>query len=476
MIRVSGSDLTRVLAKCFTANDDRPLESRRGATAISGSVNVLLRQTPSTAPLNGESTNSGTALECDLFLWPDDRSYTRAPLAELHTFGSPPLLEALLAALCSAGARLAERGEFTLRAFIAGRIDLTQAEAVLGVIDARGQDEFNTALTQLAGGLAQPLNQLREDLMQLLAELEAGLDFVDEDIEFISAAEVAARLANAKSLLTDVSIRLQGRETATRRKLVALVGPPNAGKSSLFNALVARISNEGRATDRPAATALVSPESGTTRDYLTATLRLGGINCELVDTAGIEAVSLDASFRQRSFAPNQEIASAAQAAANLQRDQADVRLCCVDALSGLEAFPTHDATSDIVVVTKADLAASSSNSRRKSSHAGKRIVVTSSRTGQGLDKLLELLRETLSSTTGSGHAAVVAATAERCRESVRLATEAIERAKLIVADQVGEELVAAEIHVALNELGNVVGVVYTDDLLDRIFSTFCIGK
>src|SRR3954471_16937592 len=133
-------------------------------------------------------------LECDLFVWPGARSYTREPVAELHTFGSLRILEALVSTICQSGARLAEPGEFTLRAFLAGRLDLTQAEAVLGVIDAQGSSDLSTALVQLAGGLARPLDRLRDELLQLLAELEAGLDFVEEDIEFISPSVLQDRL------------------------------------------------------------------------------------------------------------------------------------------------------------------------------------------------------------------------------------------------------------------------------------------
>ncbi len=134
---------------------------------------------------------------CELYFWPTKRSYTRQPAAELHTVGSPPILHAALRTVCASGARLAEPGEFTLRAFLAGRIDLAQAEAVLGVVDARGQSELDVALSQLAGGLSAPLGQLRNRLLNLRADLEAGLDFVDEDIEFVSRNEVSRQLDEA---------------------------------------------------------------------------------------------------------------------------------------------------------------------------------------------------------------------------------------------------------------------------------------
>ena len=133
------------------------------------------------------------SVPCEAYVWPTTRSYTREPLVELHTIGSPAVLHAMTESLTASGARLAEPGEFTLRAFLAGRLDLTQAEAVLGVIDATNQDELQSALEQLAGGLAQPFKQVRDQLVQLLAELEAGLDFVEDDIRFISNEEILGR-------------------------------------------------------------------------------------------------------------------------------------------------------------------------------------------------------------------------------------------------------------------------------------------
>src|SRR4051812_11117915 len=138
-------------------------------------------------------------LPADLYYWPDARSYTREPLAEIHTLGSPALLASVLGTLSASGARQAQPGEFTLRTFLAGRIDLTQAEAVLGVIDARGRQQLEHALAQLAGGLARPLRALRDKLLDLLADLEAGLDFVEDDIQFVTAEQVRCTLTNAAS-------------------------------------------------------------------------------------------------------------------------------------------------------------------------------------------------------------------------------------------------------------------------------------
>ena len=387
------------------------------------------------------------AVPATVYLWPTARSYTRQPSAELHLPGSPPLLQAALAAVCRAGARLARPGEFTLRAFLAGRLDLTQAEAVLGVIDAQGQAELTTALGQLAGGLARPLHLLREQLLDLLAHLEAGLDFVDEDIDFISAAELEGQLAKAAAAVGELAGRLQTRGEAGRLPRVVLVGLPNAGKSSLLNALTGR------------STAIVSEIAGTTRDFVAQRVMLLGREALLIDTAGLWEASGD------------HLQSAAQEMSREQLRQADLTLLCVDASCPLRAWDEEQIGScgatRLLVATKCDLPASATFARGSA-------IRTSSRTGLGLPALESAILQSLDQVTAES--SVVAATADRCRESLRLAAAALDRATAAAKCSAGEELIAAEVRGALEELGQVVGAVYTEDLLDRVFSRFCIGK
>jgi tRNA modification GTPase len=384
-----------------------------------------------------------------VYLWPTDRSYTRQPLAELHTIGSPPLLEATLEAVRRAGARLARPGEFTLRAFLAGRLDLTQAEAVLGVIDARGPAQLHTALSQLAGGLATPLAALRERLLDLLAHLEAGLDFAEEDIAFISAGQLDEQLAAAAGEVASLAARMTARGEAGQLPRVVLLGEPNAGKSSLFNAL----------TGRPAA--IVSDQAGTTRDFVAKELVLGGGQCLLIDTAGV-----------MTDAPGASLAAAAQGSTGDQAQQADVIVICVDA--SRPATPWEKAriaggspSPQVIVWTKIDVA----NGLPPPPASA---IATSSRSGAGLDEL----RQAIAAAAGAarGEAGIVATTASRCRESLELSAAALGRARELAAASGGEELIAAEVRAALDGLGQVVGAVYTEDVLDRVFSRFCIGK
>lgn len=389
-----------------------------------------------------------TGVPCDLFVWPDDRSYARQPTVELHLPGSPPLVEAAVQAACRGGARPAQPGEFTLRAFLAGRLDLTQAEAVLGVVDAADQRQLDVALRQMAGGVAVPLQQLRSNLLDLLAHLEAGLDFVEEPIEFISRSELLAQLATALAATQKLAEQAEARGDAAVVPRVVLVGEPNVGKSSLFNALAGE------------AKAIVSPTAGTTRDYLTARLDLDGVECDLVDTAGLE---------ERNFA-TQPIAAAAQDFTGEQVQNADVRLLCFDASRSpnpreVAALTRRDSAA-LVVYTKADLVAAT--------HLRGGLAVSVAHRS-GLVELRAAIRTAVvAARRESGD--VVVATAVRCRDSLRRASEALAAAVQLVDQRGGEELIAIEIRQALDELGQVVGAVYTDDILDRIFSRFCIGK
>jgi tRNA modification GTPase len=485
MVRISGRDALTIVARFFRTEDGAPITWPTCAAVVAGNMRLALSEEPLSEAIERQAPGiprDEVILPCDLFVWPNQRSYTREPVVEVHTIGSTPILEALLAAVCRAGARLADPGEFTLRAFLAGRIDLTQAEAVLGIIDAGGRDELDSALAQLAGGLAQPLHTARDALLQLLAELEAGLDFVDEDIEFVSRPEVLARLDAASRLLSEIGTQMVSRQTTSAAYRVALVGPPNAGKSSLFNALIERYGT-GRASDQsfpPAA--LVSPLSGTTRDYLTAVISLGEVRCELVDTAGMEPrerAELSGIAPPHRRGANSDIDQAARARVAEQGDRATVRVLCLDAtcisskgaiVEDLQSFSPYY---DILVFTKADLLTPPIPSIDR----GRALptVLTSSRTGDGLEKLSKALCGVLASAETHVGCAVTS-TADRCRESIRRAGEALKSARDLAQHDRGSELIAAEIRAALDELGKVVGAIYTEDLLDRIFSTFCIGK
>ena len=432
VVRLSGPDVVECLSRCFY--DTRAeLGAIHRATVVDGELLVG-------APLG--------VLPCVLYLWPTPRSYTRQPAAEIHTLGSPPLLEAALRAVCQAGARLAEPGEFTLRAFLAGRLDLTQAEAVLGVIEAHDRQELNVALAQLAGGLTQPLADLRNRLLDLLAQLEAGLDFADEDLELLTREDLDSQLSGAAEHVTRLAEQMTSRGETAAEYRVVLRGWPNVGKSSLLNALVGE------------SAALVSEVPGTTRDYVATTLELAGVPCRLIDTAGVEQT------------PQHGVAATAQSLTAQQVQQADLQLLCLDATRPLNdweraALEQEPDERRILVLTKTD------GVRSTDLHLP--AVETSSLTGRGLLALREVIvRHATASRWRASQ--FVAGTAVRCQESLRLAAECLRQARAAAQAALGEELVAADLRGALEELGKVVGVVCTEDVLDRIFSRFCIGK
>ena len=374
-------------------------------------------------------------------LWPGPRTYTGQPLVEIHTTGCIPVLQSLLADRLSRGARLAEPGEFTLRAFLSGRIDLTQAEAVLGVIDAAGPAQLDAALRQLAGGLASPIAGLRDRLLDTLAHLEAGLDFVDEaDVDPVGRAILARSLDGAADEVAGLADRMSGRDRPEGLPRVVLVGPPNAGKSRLFNALV----GEERV--------IVSPIAGTTRDYLGAKVEIDGMLVELVDTAGREA-------------PEGEIEARAQVLREEVAASGHLLIDCGAFDTGFLPDPGGEQPR-LRVWNKADLGPAPGPGMRS----------TSAATGEGLDELRSAVRAALLHRTNEAEGQIVAATGARCREGLVGAGRALRSAAETLMLGGGDELVAIDVRTAVDELGRVVGAVFNDDVLDRVFGRFCIGK
>jgi tRNA modification GTPase len=290
--------------------------------------------------------------------------------------------------------------------------------------------------------------------LELLAHLEAGFDFADEELAFITPEQLDRQLAEASLAVARLRGQVAARGEATDAVRAVLVGRPNTGKSSLFNAL---------AGDRAA---LVSDHPGTTRDYLTADIELDGVKCRLVDTAGTGS--------EGPAAGGDGLAAldrAAHAVAAAQRQAAHLEVLCLDATRLLDAWERGELACPagerrILVLTKCD--------RPRASDCPAAALETSSVTGQGIAELHAAVRQRVLALAGSG-GDVVVGTALRSGDSLRLADECLDAARQVAATG-QQELAATEIRLALEELGKIVGTVYTDDILERIFSRFCVGK
>jgi len=393
----------------------------------------------------------GAPLPADVLLWPSARSYTGQPMAEFHVIGSPPVLELLLLAVIEAGARPAERGEFTMRAFLNGRIDLLQAEAVVGVIDAADHEQLQAALTQLGGGLTQQLREIRTSMIAILGDLEAGLDFVEEDIEFISSTEMIRRLHEARAILAGLLSDSEERLPSGYRPVVVLAGLPNAGKSTLFNRLA------------KADLAIASTVAGTTRDYLSCQVTIHGLTVDLVDTAGW-AQSGD------------DIMATAQHLRQEQLKSADLVIWCTAAdLSDSEQAANNrllaegglQATPFISLTTCIDRLPAECNLRGTPG--------VSAVSGAGLGELRHSIASTLTK-NNSNRIELLATTSARCRDSIQQAIVSIDSAVDSATGNLGDEITAIGLREALRELRSMLGETWTDDILDHIFSSFCIGK
>ncbi len=387
-------------------------------------------------------TGLSREVPAQICLWPPPRTYTGQPLAEIHTVGCISIIQQVLADCLLWGARLAEPGEFTLRAFLAGRLDLTQAEAVLAVIEANRPAQLQAALEQLAGGLSNPLRKLRGRLLDLVAHIEATLDFVEEpDVDALGRTALASELEHEAAWLAELSKRFRQRDLPERRPKVVLLGPANVGKSRLFNALT----ETGKA--------LVANERGTTRDYLSAHCECGSLTVELVDTAGLEETF-------------NEISLAAQQLRREQVEAADLVLLCRSPEQGLpDGLAPSLRVPTLQVWTQSD--------RAEPHQTG--YFATSAATGAGVEGLKQAIADKVLE-THPGRINVAGLTGARCLESLTEAKAALESASMGIELMMPEDLISLDLRVAIDALGAILGLEVSDEILDRIFSRFCIGK
>jgi len=447
IVRLSGPEAASIAAQLVRLR--QPLEHARARLA-----DVL---DDLAAPDSGGDADSGTLARIDEALvtfFAAPHSYTAEDVTEIAAHGSPVVLELLLRRALYLGARLAEPGEFTQRAFLAGRLDLTQAEAVRDLIEAQTLTQARQAASQMGGALSRRVGPVKQSLVELIALLEAGIDFAEDDVDVTPEAEIARRIGELTPPLSALEASFARGRIVHDGLTLAIVGRPNAGKSSLFNRLIER--------ER----AIVTATPGTTRDTVTERISLDGIPLELVDTAGLRETFEE--VEQLGVARSREaLADAALVLVVLDATQPlnDEEHRLLEAMRGRPA---------LVAVNKSDLAEEGSAAQEVAGvPAGIPALATSALTGEGIAALRERI---LALATGGAASEPGMLTSLRHHQAIETALEALADAAQANAASIPHEMILLDLYRALGALDSLTGQTTSDDILNLIFSTFCIGK
>jgi tRNA modification GTPase len=423
-----------------------------GALACEGfSMDQASRRAGAPAPHSHNPNQNQRIDEVVVTYFAKPHSYTTDDTVEISAHGSPVVLQHVVECALARGARLAEPGEFTMRAFLNGRIDLTQAEAVRDLIESQTLYQAQVAAQQLEGALSHRLHSIKQKLVELIASLEAGIDFAEDDVSVLPAERILEHISTFRTPLEELAASFAYGKLVHEGFTLAIVGRPNVGKSSLFNRLVE--------SER----AIVTATPGTTRDLVMETVALGGIPVKLVDTAGIRS-ALDE-------AESIGIRKSREALAD-----ADLVLVVLDSsrpvgaedLQLLELVAQRPA---ILVENKVDITSSqflvpSSQLRR---------VRASALTGEGIAELRAvILQHVGGESSGRGETGFLTNT--RHQGLVRNALSALEAAVSAVGNRIPHEMVLLDLYGALRPLDEITGATTNDDILNLIFSRFCIGK
>jgi len=383
-------------------------------------------------------------------------TYTREDVVEINCHSGFAVLDRILELAIRSGARLAEPGEFTRRAFLNGRIDLTQAEAVLDVVSSKTRRSLHLASEHLKGGLQTIITEMRSHLLDALAMVEAAIDFPEEDLELLAEADLAARVRNqVKEPITRLLGDYEDGRILREGLSVIIAGKPNVGKSSLLNNLLR--SNR----------ALVTPVPGTTRDVIEESLSLRGIPLRLVDTAGLRQAEdlvekLGMEFTRERLS------------------QADLVLFVLDRSSSLtsedlQIFNDINSKPRVVVLNKIDLDPHPDFATISDRLPAETVVEISALHGDGMEHLKDAVFHTILGRRLDTETSVVAPNL-RHKLCLERALEAVNRALHLLDNHSSAELIALEVQEGLAHLGEIIGLTTTEDLLDQIFSQFCIGK
>ena len=382
------------------------------------------------------------------------KSYTAEDVIEISAHGGAWIVSRILELVLGQGARLAEPGEFTRRAFTNGRLDLTQAEAVADVIDSASDKALSSAIAQLKGGLSHRLNNLHETLLNVQAQLEASIDFTEDGLTFQSREATQNQIREVETDLRKLVDSFRQGRIYREGMRVTLIGKPNVGKSSLLNALL----QEDRA--------IVTAYAGTTRDTLEERARIKDIHIIITDSAGLrdnpEVIEEEGIERTR--------------AALESSDLAIVVFDPSEPIDGNDQLLMNEVGEKprLVVLNKSDLPAVWPQDQIKNFLAGEQPITLSAKTLEGFESLTEALHQKATGGERTGESLVI--TRERHRYHLQQAAEALHNASETLAEGLSEELIAVDITLAMEHLGSILGKTFEEDLLDKIFGQFCIGK
>ena len=424
------------------------------ARSIAGSMLRLRQELSAGRALFGELIEPATDERIDevvVTFFAKPHSYTTNDVVEISAHGSPVVLRHIVELAAARGARLAEPGEFTMRAFLNGRIDLTQAEAVRDLIESQTLYQARVAAQQLEGALSRRLQPVKRKLVELVATMEAGIDFAEDDVAVLPSAEIVSRIEEVRRPLEQLRASFAYGKMVHEGLTLAIVGRPNVGKSSLFNRLVER--------ER----AIVTATPGTTRDLVTETVSLGGVPIKLVDTAGIrhsadEAESIGIRKSYEALNEADLVLVVLDSTQEISSEDRELLASCADGRG-------------LAVANKTDLAPQASVTVGSA-----RVFKTSAITGEGIDALRAAILDQVSGgaaqserepgfLTNIRHQRLV----EESLSSLAAATHAAER-------KIPHEMIMLDLYSALRPLDAITGETTTDDILNLIFSSFCIGK
>jgi tRNA modification GTPase len=439
VVRMSGPDSFRILGRIFAPA--RPSVEMPRRRAMLGRV---------LNPSTGETLD-----EALVTTFRSPHSYTGEDVAELSLHGSPVIVRAVLAGLCDEGARLAEPGEFTMRAFLRGKMDLVEAEAIRDIIEASTLFQAQVAVRQRSGQLSGELGKAREQLIEVIVELESALEFPEEDLGLEARSELVRKLGVLSARLGQWICSFSRGRVIRDGFALAIVGRPNVGKSSIFNALLEQERS------------IVTEVPGTTRDLVSEHCSIGGIPVRLLDTAGIRpsSDSIERLGVERSYG-----AMSDADAVLLVIDRSELRG------SEDEALREHlTGLSYLVVFNKSDLPSRWSPALMSEYAGTKPQLEVSAKTGRGIEEVRRAVLDQLWGEVGPEREGVLITNLRHCR-CLEVARTSIDRGAAALRQGVSEEYALVDLHGALMMLGQITGEAGIEEILDGIFSRFCIGK